>query len=147
MVGVILVVGVARGASVLMSSTYLDNYIIYNAAEFLKGVPALLYVPCNFILHLFLSILVPSSSGMASLSTPIMGPLTSQLGFSVEVNTMIMVAANGLVNLVSPTCGAIMGGLALARVEYSTWIKWAWRVVLYIGLASLAILMLAMLIF
>ena len=76
-----------------------------------------------------------------------MGPLTSQLGFSVEVNTMIMVAANGLVNLVSPTCGAIMGGLALARVEYSTWIKWAWKVVLYIGLASLAILMLAMLLF
>ena len=147
MVGVILVIGVARGASVLMSSTYIDNYIIYNAAEFLKDVPALLYVPCNFILHLFLSILVPSSSGMATLSTPIMGPLTNQLGFSVEVNTMIMVAANGLVNLVSPTCGAIMGGLALARVEYSTWIKWAWKVVLYIGLASLAILMLAMLIF
>ena len=147
MVGVILVIGVARGASVLMSSTYLDNYIIYNAAEWLRGVPALLYVPCNYILHLFLSVLVPSSSGMATLSTPIMGPLTSQLGFSVEVNTMIMVAANGLVNLVSPTCGAIMGGLALARVEYSTWIKWAWKVVLYIGLASLAILMLAMLLF
>ena len=147
MVGVILVVGVARGASVLMSSTYIDNYIIYNAAEWLRGVPALLYVPCNFILHLFLSVLVPSSSGMATLSTPIMGPLTSQLGFSVEVNTMIMVAANGLVNLISPTCGAIMGGLALARVEYSTWIKWSWKVILYIGLASLAILMLAMLIF
>ena len=147
MVGVILVIGVARGASVLMSSTYLDNYIIYNAAEWLRGVPALLYVPCNYILHLFLSILVPSSSGMATLSTPIMGPLTNQLGFSVEVNTMIMVAANGLVNLVSPTCGAIMGGLALARVEYSTWIKWAWKVVLYIGLASLGILMLAMLLF
>lgn len=147
MVGVILVVGVARGASVLMSSTYLDNYIIYNAAEILKGMPALLYAPCNFILHLFLSVLVPSSSGMATLSTPIMGPLTSQLGFSVEVNTMIMVAANGLVNLISPTCGAIMGGLALARVEYSTWVKWSWKVVLYIGLASLAILTLAMLIF
>lgn len=147
MVGVILVVGVARGASVLMSQTYLDNYIIYNAAELLKGMPALLYAPCNFILHLFLSVLVPSSSGIASLSTPIMGPLTSQLGFSVEVNIMILVAANGLVNLISPTCGAIMGGLALARVGYPTWVKWAWKVVLYIGLAALAILTLAMLIF
>ena len=147
MVGVMLVIGVARGASVLMSTTYLDNYIIYNAAELLKGMPALLYVPCNFILHLFLSILVPSSSGIATLSTPIMGPLTSQLGFSVEVNVLILVAANGLLNLITPTCGAIMGGLALARVEYSTWFKWAWKVVLYIGLASLAILMLAMLIF
>lgn len=147
MVGVILVIAIARGASVLMGSTYLDNYIIYNAAEWLKDVPALLYVPCNFILHLFLSVLVPSSSGIASLSTPIMGPLTSQLGFSVEVNVMILVAANGLVNLISPTCGAIMGGLALARVEYPTWVKWSWKVILYIGLATLAILMLAMLIF
>ena len=147
MVGVILVIAIARGASVLMSSTYLDNYIIYNAADWLRGVPALLYVPCNFILHLFLSVLVPSSSGIASLSTPIMGPLTSQLGFSVEVNVMILVAANGLVNLISPTCGAIMGGLALARVEYSTWVKWSWKIILYIGLATLAILMLAMLIF
>ena len=147
MVGVILVIGVARGASVLMSQTYLDNYIIYNAAEFLKGMPALLYAPCNFILHLLLSILVPSSLGIATLSTPIMGPLTNQLGFSVEVNVMILVAANGLVNLISPTCGAIMGGLALARVDYPTWVKWSWKVVLYIGLAALTILTLAMLIF
>ena len=76
-----------------------------------------------------------------------MGPLTNQLGFSVEVNVMILVAANGLVNLISPTCGAIMGGLALARVDYPTWVKWAWKVVLYIGLAALTILTLAMLIF
>lgn len=147
MVGVILVIAIARGASVLMAQTHLDNYIIYNAAEWLKGVPAFLYAPCNFLLHVVLSFLVPSSSGIASLSTPIMGQLTHQLGFSVEVNVMILVAANGLVNLITPTCGAIMGGLALARVEYSTWFKWAWKVVLYIGLASLAILTLAMLIF
>ena len=91
--------------------------------------------------------LVPSSSGIASLSTPIMGPLTAQLGFSVEVNIMILVAANGLVNLITPTCGAIMGGLALARVEYSTWFKWAWKSIAYLGLASMVILTLGMIIF
>lgn len=147
MISVILIIGVARGVSVLMSQTYLDNYIIYNAAELLKGMPAILYAPCNFILHIFLSVLVPSSSGIATLSTPIMAPLTSQLGFSVEANVMIMVAANGLVNLITPTCGAIMGGLALARVEYSTWAKWAWRAVMYIGFASIVVLTLAMIIF
>ena len=60
---------------------------------------------------------------------------------------MIFVAANGLVNLITPTCGAIMGGLALAKVEYSTWFKWAFKVVLTIGLASMVILTLAMIIF
>lgn len=147
MVGVILIIAVARGVSVLMGVTHFDNYIIYNAAEFLKGMPAILYAPCDYILHILLSILVPSSSGIASLSTPIMGPLTAQLGFSVEANVMILVAANGLVNLITPTCGAIMGGLAVARVEYSTWFKWAFKLIMYLALASVVILTLAMLIF
>lgn len=147
MVGVILIIALARGASVLMDATLLDDYIIYNAAEWLRGIPAILYAPCNYLLHIVLSILVPSSSGLAGLSTPIMGALTYQLGFSVETNVMILVAANGLVNLITPTCGAIMGGLALAKVEYSTWLKWAWKVVLCIGLSSMVILTLSMLIF
>lgn len=140
MIGVVLIIAIARGASVLMTTTYLDNYIIYNAAEALKNMPAVLYAPLNYLLHIVLSILVPSSSGIATLSTPIMAPLTQTLGFSVETNIMILVAANGLVNLISPTCGAIMGGLALAKVEYSTWFKWALKVVLTLAVVSMIVL-------
>lgn len=137
---VILIIAVARGASVLMQTTHLDNYVIVNASEFLKGFPEFLFTPLNFILHIFLSVLVPSSSGLATLSTPIMGGLSNALGYSNEVVVMTMVSANGLVNLITPTCGAIMGGLALAKVEYSTWVKWASKVVLTIALATIAIL-------
>ena len=84
MIGVILIIAVARGASVLMSVTYLDNYLIYNAAEFLSKLPEIIFVPLNYILHIVLSILVPSSSGLASLSTPIIGQLAGELGYSVE---------------------------------------------------------------
>ena len=70
MIGVILIIAVARGASVLMKQTYLDNYIIYNAANILSKVPQLAFIPLNYILHIVLSILVPSSSGLATLSTP-----------------------------------------------------------------------------
>ena len=56
---------------------------------------------------------------------------------------MTLVSANGLVNLITPTCGAIMGGLALAKVEYSTWVKWAGKIVVIIGLAVMIILTLA----
>lgn len=137
---VVLIIAVARGASVLMSTTYLDNYIIYNAAEALKGTPVALFVPGNYLLHILLSVLVPSSSGLATLSTPIMGPLTAQLGFSVETTVMTFVAANGFVNLFTPTCGAIMGGLALAKVNYTTWLKWAMKIFVLIFLASMVIL-------
>ena len=140
MIGVILVIAIARGASVLMGQTYLDNYIIYNAADLLSKVPEMLFVPLNYILHIVLSILVPSSSGLATLSTPIIAPLAAQLGYSVEVTIMTLVSANGLVNLITPTCGAIMGGLALAKVEYSTWFKWAFKVVLTIAIANIFVL-------
>ena len=142
MIGVILVIAVARGASVLMGQTHLDNYIIYNATEVLSKLPELLFVPLNYILHILLSILVPSSSGLATLSTPIVVPLSVSLGYNPEVTIMTLVAANGLVNLITPTCGAIMGGLALAKVEYPTWVKWALKVVAVIAVANIVILML-----
>ena len=140
MISVILIIAIARGASVLMKETHLDNYIIYNATEALAKLPELAFVPLNYLLHVVLSILVPSSSGLASLSSPIVGPIANALGYSTEVSVMSMVAANGLVNLITPTCGAIMGGLALAKVEYTTWFKWAFKVVVVIALANMAVL-------
>ena len=140
MVGVILIIAVARGASVLMSITHLDNYIIYNASELLSKLPEVIFVPLNYLLHIVLSILVPSSSGLATLSAPIVGPLSAQLGYSTEVTIMTLVSANGLVNLITPTCGAIMGGLALAKVEYSTWFKWALKVIITIAIVNIFVL-------
>ena len=140
MVGVLLVIAIARGASILMAQTHLDNYIVYNAAEALSKLPEVAFVPLNYLLHVVLSFLVPSSSGLATLSTPIIAPIAAQLGYSVEVTLMTMVAANGLVNLITPTCGAIMGGLALAKVEYSTWFKWAFKIVIVIGVLNIFVL-------
>ena len=140
MIGVILVIAVARGASVLMADTSLDNYIVVNAANALAALPEMAFVPLNYLLHVVLSVLVPSSSGLATLSTPIIAPVASQLGYSTNVAAMTIVAANGLVNLITPTCGAIMGGLALAKVDYSTWFKWGIRVVACIAIINIVVL-------
>ena len=140
MIGVILIIAIARGATVLMTKTYLDNYIIYNAANFLSKFPEIAFVPLNYILHIVLSILVPSSSGLATLSAPIIGSLAAQLGYSTEVTVMTLVSANGLVNLITPTCGAIMGGLALAKIEYGTWFKWAFKGVSTIARVNILVL-------
>ncbi len=146
MMSVVLIIAVARGASVLMQTTHLDNYIIYNASQLLENTPAFIFGPLNYLLHVVLSVLVPSSSGLATLSAPIMGPLAANVGYSVEGTIMTFVAANGLVNLITPTCGAIMGGLALAKVDYTTWVKWAWKLILLIMLANMVILTGAMII-
>ena len=140
MIGVVLVIAVARGVSVLMAQTSLDNFIIYNASDMLATLPEMAFVPLNYLLHIVLSILVPSSSGLATLSTPIIAPVAANLGYSTNVAAMTIVAANGLVNLITPTCGAIMAGLALAKVDYSTWFKWGIRVVGCIAVVNIIVL-------
>ncbi|MBR2841470.1 YfcC family protein [Candidatus Saccharibacteria bacterium] len=140
MIGVVLVIAVARGVSVLMAQTSMDNFIVVNAAAGLASLPEMAFVPLNYLLHIVLSILVPSSSGLATLSTPIITPVASALGYSTNVAAMTIVSANGLVNLITPTCGAIMAGLALAKVDYATWFKWGIRVVACIAIINIVVL-------
>jgi uncharacterized ion transporter superfamily protein YfcC len=142
--GVVLILALARGIRVIMDTTGLGTYIISNAVNALKGTPAYIFAPCDYLLHILLSVLVPSSSGLATISTPIVAPVANGIGLNQSVTIMIYVAANGLVNLITPTCGTIMGGLALAKIEYRTWFKFAFKIVLTIGLVSMAILTIAM---
>ncbi len=73
-----------------------------------------------------------------------MGGLASQLSFPPEVMVMIYSAGNGLVNLFTPTSGAIMGGLALAKVEYTTWLKFGAKLFVILGVVCMVILTIAM---
>lgn len=145
MMGVVLIIALARSITVLMGITGLDQFILENAANFLQGVSAVVFAPLSFLLYIVLSFLIPSSSGMATVTMPIMGPLADRLGFSVEVMVMVFSAGNGLVNLFTPTSGAIMGGLTLARIEYSTWLKFGALLFVILAVVCAIILTVAML--
>lgn len=139
MMSVVLIIALARGISVLMAATGLDIYVLNAAANALSGVSGVLFAPLAWILYFGLSFLIPSTSGMATVSMPIMGPLAAQLGFSPEVMVMIFSSAIGVVNLFTPTSGAIMGGLALARIEWTTWLKLGIKVVVVLSVVSAVI--------
>lgn len=143
MMSVVLIIALARGVSVLMASTGLDLFVLNRAADALSGLSGIIFAPMSYIVYFFLSFLIPSTSGMATVSMPIMGPLAVKLGFSPEVMVMIYSAAIGVVNLFTPTSGAIMGGLALARIEWTTWLKFAMKVIVAIVIASVIILTVA----
>ncbi len=144
MMSVVLIIALARSVTVLMQGTGLSTWILDAAANGLQAVPAIVFAPLSYILFVLLSFLIPSSSGMATVAVPIMGGLAAHLNFSVETMIMIFVAGNGLVNLFTPTCGAIMGGLALAKVEYSTWLKFGAKLFVMIAIVSIVVLTVAM---
>ena len=143
MMSVVLVIALARGISVLMANTGLDVYVLDAAANALAGLSGVIFAPMSFLVYFGLSFLIPSTSGMATVSMPIMGPLAVKLGFSTEVMVMIFSAAIGVVNLFTPTSGAIMGGLALAKIEWTTWLKFALKLIVALSVVCAIILTVA----
>ena len=148
MISVNLVVALARATTVILSATGMGAWLVEASVTALSssGLPAPVFGFLDYLLHIGLSFLVPSSSGLATLSAPIVSPVVAGMGWSVETSIMINVAANGFVNLFTPTCGFIMGGLALARVPWETWVKWSARLLAVIAAAVGVILTAAMLI-
>ncbi len=148
MIGVNLVIALARATTIIMSTTGMGTWLVETSVTALSssGLPAPVFGFLDYVLHVGLSFLVPSSSGLATLSAPIVSPIVAGMGWSVETSIMINVAANGFVNLFTPTCGFIMGGLALARVPWETWVKWAGKLLAVIAVAVAAVLTAAMLI-
>lgn len=148
MISVNLVIALARATTVIMTTTGLGTWLVEASVTALSasGLPAPVFGALDYLLHIGLSFLVPSSSGLASLSAPIVSPIVAGMGWSVETSIMINVAANGLVNLFTPTCGFIMGGLALARVPYETWLKWAGKLLAIIAVVAGVVLTVAMLV-
>ena len=144
MVGTAFVIALARGVSVVMSETGLDMYVLNAAADMLAGVPAAIFAPASYLVLFALSFLIPSSSGLATVSMPIMGPLAARLGFDPNVMIMIFVVAHGAVAMITPTNGVIIGGLELARTSYTSFLKVALKFVLLVALVTAAMMTVAM---
>lgn len=138
MIGVALMVGLSRAISILMGQTGLDMVILDSASHTLAGTPAYVFGPVSYLVYLGLSVVITSTSALATISMPILGPLAANLGFPPEVVITIFCAANGLANLFSPTA-VFLPGLLLARVQYPTWLKWALVPIITIAVASVVV--------
>jgi uncharacterized ion transporter superfamily protein YfcC len=79
-----------------------------------------------FLLFLPLSFLIPSSSGLATVAMPITSPLAGFVDVPESLVVTAYQSASGLMNLFIPTSAVVMGGLAIARVPYGTYLRWIW---------------------
>ena len=144
MVGVAIVIGISRGVSYIMAQTNLDVYVLNKVSTSLIGMSPILFINIVFLIYIALAFLIPSTSGLASLSVPIFGPIAQTFGVSPEIIISVLSAGSGLVNLITPTSGVIMGGLAIAKVEYTTWVRFVSKVVICIYISSVIILSVGM---
>ena len=123
MLGVALIVGLARGISVVMNNGLITDTVLYWAERALSGLGGVAFINVTHLLYLPLSFLIPSSSGLATVSMPIMAPLGDLAGVDRALIVTAYQSANGLINLITPTSAVVMGGLALGRVDFVKWLR------------------------
>jgi uncharacterized ion transporter superfamily protein YfcC len=140
MLGVALIIGVARGITVIMNNGLITDTVLYWAEQAVAGLSSVAFIIVTYLLYLPLSFLIPSSSGLATVSMPIMAPLGQFAGVPSYLIVTAYQSANGLINLVTPTSAVVMGGLAIARVGYGVWLKFVWPLLLLLAILSIAVL-------
>ena len=81
-----------------------------------------------------------SSSGLATLSIPIVAPLGRFAGVGGELVVTAFQSASGLVNIITPTAAVVMGALALGKVGYDRWFRYVWKLIVYFGALTVVFL-------
>ncbi len=129
LLGVAFIIGISRGITVLMDNGAITDTILHWGEQALEGTSSLLFIVLVYLIYLPLSVLIPSSSGLATLSIPILAPLGRFAGVNGDMIVTAFQAASGLINLITPTAAVVMGALALGHVPYDRWVKFSWKIV------------------
>ena len=127
LLGVAFIIGISRGITVIMNQGKITDTILYWGEQALSEAGGVGFILLAFGIFVLLSFLIPSSSGLATLSMPIMAPLAEMTGVSRALLVTAYQSASGLVNLITPTSAVVMGALAIGRVSYGTWIRFVWK--------------------
>ncbi len=143
LLSVALIVAVARGIQVVMNSGSITATILHYGETGLGGLSAGMFAILTYIFYIPMSFLIPSTSGLAGATMGIMAPLGEFNGVQSHIVITAYQAANGLVNLISPTSAVVMGAMALSGVNIATWWRYTAKIIVVIFIASLAILWLA----
>ena len=140
LLSVALIIGVARGVSVIMTDASITDTILHYGEMILTNVSSGIFSGAAYIIYGLLSFLIPSSSGLATLTMSIMAPLADFAGVGREIVVIAFQSGNAIMSLIAPTCGLLMGVLAMTKTSYGTWIKFIWKLLLYCVLVTIAVL-------
>ena len=140
LLGVAFIIGISRGITVLMRDGAITDTILHWGEGALSGTGPVAFTLLVFLLYLPLTILIPSSSGLATLSIPVVAPLGKFAGVGGDLVVTAFQSASGLVNILTPTAAVVMGALALGHVSYDRWLKYVWKLMAVFFLLALAFL-------
>ncbi|WP_263078135.1 YfcC family protein [Endozoicomonas sp. Mp262] len=122
LLGVALIIAIARGVTVLMENGMISDSILYASAGMVGGMDKGIFIVVMMVLFAGISFFVPSSSGLAVLSMPIMAPLADVVGLPRDNIVSAYQYGMGLMAFITPT-GLVLASLAMVNVTFDKWLK------------------------
>jgi len=134
------VVAFARGILIVARDGKIIDTILHSLAALISELPAVISVQLMLIVQSCLNFLVPSGSGQAALTIPILAPLSDLIGVTRQTTVLAFQFGDGFTNMIIPTSGVLIGVLGLAKIEWDVWAKWMIKLQLVLLLTGMALL-------
>ena len=119
-----LVCGFARGLMVVLTDGNIIHTLLHATANILMQLPSVISAVGMYIFQCLLNFIIPSGSGQAAVSMPIMAPLADMVGVTRQTATLAFQLGDGISNIFTPTSGYFMAALALAKIPWEKWARW-----------------------
>ncbi|NNF59442.1 MAG: putative basic amino acid antiporter YfcC [Rhodothermaceae bacterium] len=142
LVATALIIGIARGILVVMQDGQIIDTILYSLSSALEGAGSTVAAMSMFGVQTVINFFVPSGSGQAALTMPLMAPLSDLLGVSRQTAVLAFQMGDGFTNMIIPTSAVLMGVLTLADIPWPTWARWIFPfqlLLFFFGLMVLAV--------
>ena len=141
-----LVVGFARGVQVVMNDGMILDTLIHSAASSLKNFHEFIAAGGMLVFQTTLNFFIPSGSGQAAVTMPLMAPLADLIGLTRQTAVFAFTCGDGFSNMIIPTSGLLMAYLGVAKVNYTAWLRFALPIFLILFILSIAFLIIAVVI-
>lgn len=119
-----LVVGIAKAILLVLQDGMIIDTILYYSLQCAGGLPKVVAANGMYIFQCLLNFLIPSGSGQAAATIPIMAPLADSIGITRQVAVLAYHYGDGFTNLIAPTLGSLMACIAVSKVPFERYLKW-----------------------
>jgi len=125
-----LVIGLAKGLLIIATDGKIIGTMLNYLASLTDNMNKVFSVQFMFLFQGILNFFVPSGSGQAALTMPIMAPLSDIIGVSRQTAVLCFQMGDGIFNMIIPTSGVTMGVLSIAKIPYNKWVKWLFPLII-----------------
>jgi uncharacterized ion transporter superfamily protein YfcC len=139
-----LIIGLSRGLLVIASDGKIIDSILFAVSTWGKDLPASVSIQFIFLFQSCFTFFVPSGSGQAALTVPIVAPLSDLLGIGRQTAILAFQLGDGIMSMIVPTSGVTMGVLAIANIPYQIWLKWFVKLLFLFYITAMLLLILAL---